>query len=218
MNCLLCNYKLPDVHNLKMHYTSYHRINPANFFFLQLFNQENKLVCKECLRCHEFLTAKAFMDKHNFLKHYSDGEKKPAEYKTIDIVRKKGITIYQISFEKHSNEYDFFNAEEVVDDFLFNVKNLFEPSTSVFFKADFALENIQAAPEVSENTTDIKSLRYWSKNVYKSVYLNHYVLAGIRNDILKRVISNKLSGSAWRFNRFSYLNLKVVEENFKLKV
>ena len=134
MNCLLGNYKSPDVNNEKKHYTSYHRINPANFFFLQLFNQENKLVCKECLRCHEFLTTKAFMEKHNFLKHYSDGEKKPAEYKTIDIIRKKDITIYQISFEKHSNEYDFFNAEEVVDDFLFNVKNLFEPSMIVFLR------------------------------------------------------------------------------------
>ena len=187
MNCLLCNYKSPDVNNLKKQYMSCHRINPANFFFLQLFNQENKLVCKECLRCHEFLTTKAFMDKHN---------KKPAEYKTIDIIRKKDITIYQISFEKHSNEYEFFNAEEVVDDFLFNVKNLFEPSMIVFLKGDFALENIQTAPEVSDNTTDIKSLRYRSTDVYKSVYLNDYILAGIRNDILKRVISNKLSGSA----------------------
>ena len=96
------------------------------------------------------------------------------------MIRKKVITIYQISFEKHSNEYDFFNAEEVVNDFLFNVKNLFEPSTTVFFKADFALENIQAAPEFSDNTTDIKSLCYWSTDVCKSVYLNDYVLAGIR--------------------------------------
>ena len=209
MNCLLCNYKSPDVNNLKKQYMSYHRINPANFFFLQLFNQENKLVCKECLRCHEFLTTKTFMDKHN---------KKPAEYKTIDIIRKKDITIYQISFEKHSNEYEFFNAEEVVDDFLFNDKNLFEPSMIVFLKGDFALENIQTAPEVSDNTTDIKSLRYRSTDVYKSVYLNDYILAGIRTDILKRVISNKLSGSAWHFNGYSYLNLKVVEENFKLRV
>ena len=140
------------------------------------------------------------MDKHNFLKHYSDGERKPAEYETIDVIR-KDITIYQISFEKHSNEYDFFNAEEVVDDFLFNVKNLFQPSTTVFFKADFKLENIEAAPEFSDNTTEIKSLRYWSIELYKSVYLNDYVLAGIRNDVLKRVISNKLSGSSWHFNR-----------------
>ena len=218
MNCLLCKYKSADVNDLKKHYTFYHRINPANFFFLQLFNQENHLICNECLRCHEFLTTRAFMVKHNFLKHYFDSEKKPAEYKSIDIIRKKDITIYQISFEKHSDEYDFFNAEEVVDDFLFNVKNLFEPSMTVFFKGDFALENIQNAPADSIDTADIKSLRYWSTDVYKSVYLNDYVLAGIRNDILKRVIRNKLSGSAWHFNRFSYLNLKVVEENLKLKV
>ena len=66
----------------------------------------------------------------------------------------------------------------------------------VFCKGDFALENIQTAAEVSDNTADIKRLRYWSTDIYKSVYLNDYVLAGIRNDIMKRVISNKLSGSA----------------------
>ena len=72
------------------------------------------------------------MVKHNFLKHYLDGEKKPADYKPIDIIGKKDITIYQISFDKHSKEYDFFNSEEVVNDFLFDVKNLYEPSSMVF--------------------------------------------------------------------------------------
>ena len=158
------------------------------------------------------------MAKHNFLKHYLDGEKNPADYKPIDIIRKRDITIYEISFDKHSKEYDFFNSEEVVDDFLFNVKNLFESSFMVFFKADFAIENIQSAPEQFADTTDIKSLRYWSTNVYKSVYFNDFVVTKIRNDILKRVINNKLNGSSWHFNRFSYLNLKVVEENFKLKI
>ena len=74
------------------------------------------------------------MAKHNFLKHYLDGEKKPADYKPIDIIRKKDITIYQISFDKHSKEYNFFNSEEVVNDFLFDVKNLYEPSSMVFLK------------------------------------------------------------------------------------
>ena len=73
------------------------------------------------------------MVKHSFLKHYLDGEEKPADYKPIDVIRKKDKTIYQISFDKHSKEYDFFNSEEVADDFLFNVKNLFEPSSMGFF-------------------------------------------------------------------------------------
>ena len=89
MNCLLCNFKSADVNDLKKHYTSYHKVNPANFFFIQLFNKENNLICKECIRCHEFLTTKTFMAKHNFLKHYLEGEKKPAEFKPIDIIRKK---------------------------------------------------------------------------------------------------------------------------------
>ena len=88
----------------------------------------------------------------------------------------------------------------------------------VFFKAGFAIENIQTVPEEFDDTADIKSPRYWSTNVYNSVYLNDFVVAKIRIDILKRVINNKLSGSSWHFNRFSYLNLKVAEENFKLKV
>ena len=87
-----------------------------------------------------------------------------------------------------------------------------------FFKADFAIENIQTAPEQFADTTDIKSVRYWSTNVYKSVCFNDFAVAKIRNDILKGVINNKLSGSSWNFNRFSHLNLKVVEENFKLKI
>ena len=70
----------------------------------------------------------------------------------------------------------------------------------------------KTAPRGADNTTDIKSLRYWTTNVYKSVYFNDFVVARIGNDILKRVINNKLSGSAWHFNKFSYLNLKVVED------
>ena len=100
-----------------------------------------------------------------------------------------------------------------MDEFLFNVKNIFKPSTYVLFKGDFAIENIQNGPIGIADTTDIKSLRYWSTNVYKSVYLNDFVVFKIRNDILKRVINNKLSRSAWHFNRFSYLNLKTVNES-----
>ena len=106
MNRLLCNYLSSGTdEDLIKHYVSYHRINPANFFFLQLFKDENALICKECIRCNEFLSTKSLANKHNFLKHYLDGEIKPADFKPIDIIRKRDITIYQISFDKHSEEY-----------------------------------------------------------------------------------------------------------------
>ena len=151
---------------------------------------------------------------HNFFKHYSVGEEKPPEEKPIDVIVKGDITIYQISYKEHSENYDFFDPEKIVDE---NVKNHFEPSDQVYFKGDFAIENIQDAPVGVSNTAGIKSLRYWSTNVYKAIYLNDYVVAGISNDILKRVINNKLSGSAWHFNRFFYLTLKAIGNSDKYK-
>ena len=216
MNCLLCNFfdsTGRTDEELIEHYLSYHKINPENYSFLGLFKGENGLFCKECIRCNEFLTTKAEVKKHSFLKHYLVGEQKPAEFKPIDLIRNKDITIYQIYFAKHSEEYDFFDPEAIVYEFFFNVKNLFVPSKPVLFEADFAIENIQSAPIRFDNTTEIKSLRYWSTNVYKAIYLNDFIAARMQNDVLKRVINNKLSGSAWRFNRFTYLNLKTVEKS-----
>ena len=86
------------------------------------------------------------------------------------------------------------------------------------FKADFAIVNIQAAPIVSNDISDIKNLRSWSTEVYKSTYLNDFVISGIRKDILKGVINNNLTGSSWHFNRFHYLNFKVVEIDKKINV
>ena len=218
MKFLLCDYKSSNVDDIRKHYIVYHKINERNFFFLQLFDNQNGLICRDYLRCHQFLRTKLFMTKHNFLKHYLDGERKPAEFKPIDIIKKQDITLYQISFEKHTDEYDFYNSEEVVDDFLFNVKRVFKPSNNVLFKGDFSIENIQTVPLSSPDIGDIKSLCCWSTNVYKGVYLNDFIVSEIRNDILKRVINNNLTGSSWHFNRFQYLNLKVVEEQQKIKM
>ena len=153
------------------------------------------MVCKECCICGEFLTTKAESKKHNFLKHYAVGEEKPPEEKPIDVIEKGDITIYQISYKEHSEDYDFFDPEKIVDEFLFNVKTHFELSDQNYFKGDFAIENIQDAPAGVPNTADI--------------------VDGIRNDILKRVINNKLSESPWHFNRFFYLNLKTIENSDK---
>ena len=120
--------------------------------------------------------------------------------------------------KKHLDEYDFYNAEEIVEDFLFNVKRVFKPSNNVLFKGDFSIENIQTALLSSPDIVDIKSFRYWSTNVYKGVHFNDFIVSEIRNDILKRVINNNLTGSSWHFNRFHYLNLKVVEEQQKIKI
>ena len=163
MKCLLCNY---DGDHIKKHYIDYHRINKNNYFFKQLFQKNNFCIEQNCIRCQKFIPTNKFIVQHNFLEHYESGERKPAEFKSVDIIKNKEITIYQISFDKHSEEYDFYNLHAIIDDFLLNVKSLCKPKYKVLFKADFSIENIQNASVVSPNTTDIVNVRYWSSGVY----------------------------------------------------
>ena len=209
MKCLLCTY---DGDDIKEHYIGFHRINKNNYFFKQLFQKNNFCIEVNCIRCQKFLPTNKFMVQHNFLEHYTSGERKPAEFKTIDIIKNKEITIYQITFDKHSEEYDFYNSHEIIDDFLLNIKSIYKPKNKVFFKADFSIENIQNASVVSPHTTDIVNTRFWSSEVYSGVYFNDFIVSEIRFDILKRVINNNLSGSSWHFNRFKHLNLKIIDQ------
>ena len=218
MKCLLCDYISNSVDDIKNHYTNYHKINENNFFFRQLLLNQNGFLNCDCIRCHELITTKNFLAKHNFLKHYIDGGRKPPEFKTIDVIRNQEVTIHQITFEKHSEEYDFYNSTEVVEDFLFNIKRLYKPANKVLFKASFSIENIQNAPIISPDIADIKSQRYWSTQVCKGVYFNDFIAAGIRDDILKRVINNNLTRSSSHFHRFVYLNVKVIDEERNISI
>ena len=212
MKCLLCDFSSNDEQKVKKHYIYYHRINQKNHFYMNLLDVKNALFCMGCCGCGDFLVSKKDRVSHNFLKHYEEGDEKPAEEKPVKVIKTPELTIYQISYNEHKDEYDFYDAEKLVDELVFNVKNLFNPSTEVAFKADFVIENKQDAPSGVLNTADIKTLLYWTTNVYRSVYFNSFVAAGIRQDILKRVISNRLSGSSWYFNRFSHLNFKVLNK------
>ena len=169
-------------------------------------------MCKECFHCGEFLVTKEERASHNFLNHYELGKETPTEEKPVKIINNGELIIYQISYNEHKQYYDFYDAERIVDELLFHVKNLLKPSIPCQFKADIAIENKQDACEGIENTADIKSLRYWTTNVYRAVYFNSFVAAGIRQDILRRVINNKLTGSSWYFNRFSHLNINVLKK------
>ena len=139
MNCLLCNYTADDLDKIEEHYVNYHRINKYNFFFRQLMLNKDALLNIEFIRCQKFIATKEYLSQHNFLEHYIDGEKKPAEFKTIDITKDNDIIIYNINFEKHSNEYNFYNSQELVDEFLFNVKPRFKPKNNVFLSVIFLL-------------------------------------------------------------------------------
>ena len=213
MKCLLCNY---NGERIKKHYIVYHKINKNNYFFKQLFQKNNFCIERSCIRCHKFIPTNKFMIQHNFLEHYESGQRKPAVFKSVNVIKNKDILIYQIDFNKHSEEYNFYNSHEIVDDFLLNVNTLFKPKNKVLFKADFSIENIQNTSVVSPNTTDIISVRYWSSDVYSGVHFNDFIISEIRSDILKRIINNNLSGSSWHFNRFKHINLKIIDQENKI--
>ena len=138
------------------------------------------------------------------------GFEESIDARPIKVTVRGDITIHNLNYQQHHKHYDFSNSEKIVDDLLKQVAYLHKPTEQFQFKADFSIENKQNAGNDSSYLTDIKTLRYWSTDVYQGVYFNSYIASGIRNDILKRVINVGLSGSSWYFNRFSHLNLKVL--------
>ena len=177
----------------------------------------NGVLNTDCIRCGCFILTVKNKRRHNFLKHYVDGERKPAELKPIDVGKKDGIISFTIPYDKYSDEYNFFNSEELVEDFLFNIKRLYKPaSNKAIFKGNFSIENVQNAPLTSPDFGEMKSQRFWTTKTYKGEYFNDFICSGIREDILSRIIRNDLTGRGWHFNRFINMSLNVLIDEINL--
>ena len=215
MQCLLCNHKSTNIENLKQHYVISHNVDQNNNFFKKLIDQNNKNVIyrRKCNYCNEFV----YINKaqHDFLKHYEKGivfgsgsgsssVAKPITVTYLGIIKKLEIT-----FKEHSSHYDFFDSVDVVDSFLAEVKNYFPRyKNDVLIRAGFSIENVQQA--LNYYSEPLVQTRYWSTEPLQTKSFNDFISFKIRESILNRVINNKLSGSAWNFNKFNYLNIKIV--------
>ena len=178
MKCLLCSSTFGNDEDLIEHYLSYHKIDPNNTFFQKLFqSSKNCSIFRKCLRCDGFLTMNDYKKKHDFLKHYNEGEDDLFEDKPIDIEKTANLLKFEITVNKHGEYYDFDNSEEVVDDFLKNVRSRFKPSGLKLIKCSFVIENTQQS--VFENLTPILNIRYWTTDVYKATYFNDFVFHGL---------------------------------------
>ena len=214
--CLLCGKKFQSEAELRDHYINFHKVDPSNTLFKKLFDEcvANRLLNKNCSLCGEFLTTLNYKKSHDFVKHYEEGKQTLVEDKPLEIVNTSNITKYQISYSKHSEYYDFTNSEQVVNEFLTNVKLHFKPSGPVQIKGSFTIENYQ--PSVSEEYPALYNTRYWSTDVYPATYFNSFVYYNLRQDIGKRVISNGLSGSSWLFNKFINLSVSIYKNPSRL--
>ena len=95
------------------------------------------------------------------------------------------------------------------------VKNAMQRyENDVLVRAGFSIENIQQA--LDNYSEPLVQTRYWSTEPIQTKSFNDFVLFKTRQSILKRVINNRLSGSAWNFHRFNYLNVKVLDVSHQL--
>ena len=209
MKCVLCQYdnKLND---LKEHYIKDHNVDENNVFFKKLISQkENVFHWKKCNYCNEFVLKKV---EHNFLKHYGKGftiDKDDDDNVPIINTSVGGIRKFEITFKEHASDYDFFDPIAVVDKFLGKVKRSVQRyDNDVLIRAGFSIENIQQP--LDNYSEPLLQTRYWSTEPLQSKSFNDFIEIKIREDILKRVVNNKLSGSAWNFNKFNYLNIKIL--------
>ena len=119
------------------------------------------------------------------------------EDKPVDVEKMANLLTFEITINKHGDYYDFENSEEVVDDFLYNVRSRFKLSGLKFNKCSFVIKNIQQS--AFENLRPILNTRYWTTDVYKAAYFNDFVFYGLRQNILNKVIVNGMPGSSWKF-------------------
>ena len=214
MQCLLCNQKLTNKENLKDHYVKSHKINENNVFFKRLIDQKrnNVMYRRNCNYCSEFVFANKA--RHDFLKHYmigaggindDDDAVRPLNVTNLGVIKK-----FEITFKEHSSNYDFFDSVALVDGFLAEIKNyIFRYNNDVLIRAGFSIENIQQA--LSDYQEPLVQTRYWSTQPLLTKSFNDFICFKLRESILKRVVNNRLSGSAWNFNKFNYLNVKIVD-------
>ena len=232
MQCLLCNYKSSDIEKVKEHYIKNHNVDQNNIFFKKLIDQNKKkkknvIYRRRCNYCNEFV----FLNKadHDFLKHYergivfgggsvaggSDSSDNVNAKKPVTVTNLGSIKKFEITFKEHSSYYDFFDSVAVVDSFLAQIKNYVPRyNNDVLIRAGFSIENVQQV--LNDYLEPLVQTRYWSTEPLQTKSFNDFISFKIRESMLRRVINNKLSGSAWNFNKFNYLNIKIVSASTDL--
>ena len=212
MKCVLC-----EANNIeKSHYVEVHNADENNVFFKNFINQNQKVVIhrRKCNLCQEFvLSNKA---EHDFVRHYGSGNKVDQISKPLNVVTLGSIKKIEITFKEHSSYYDFYDSVALVDGFLAEIKDLVPRyEKDVLIRAGFSIENVQQV--LSNDYSDpLVQTRYWSTEPFQTKSFNDFISFKIRESILKRVINNNLSGSAWHFNKFNYVNVEIVNVPLEL--
>ena len=143
------------------------------------------------------------------MKRYNDGEA-VVDNKPFTVIEIGAVKKYEITFQEHSDSYDFFNSEKLVAEFLLPVKSKnFHSNTDFYIRCGFCLENMQAP--LTDDDVPLTNSCYWSTEPIQSKSVNDFVFFSLRESNLKRVIKNGPIGSSWFFKRFLYINVKTIK-------
>ena len=82
----------------------------------------------------------------------------------------------------------------MVNDFLNGARLKFKASGIVMIKCGFSLEDIQPAP--TEHNIHILNVGYWITEPYKTTFFNDFIFFSFKENFLKTVVSNGMSGSS----------------------
>lgn len=91
--------------------------------------------------------------------------------------------------------------------FFYSVEHVFTPTGSAMkIQGYFELKNYQQT-EIAK----IENRKVWLTSVYVGNYFNQFIRGQSKQDILKRVIINDITGSSWLFKHFNKLQIIVTD-------
>ena len=86
MKCLLCSKQSTNINELTEHYNTFHRADPDNWTFKNLFRCKNEIFRPgKYLSCTDFIATLEEKKIDDFIRHYKDGQIKPFELKLMEI-------------------------------------------------------------------------------------------------------------------------------------
>lgn len=126
------------------------------------------------------------------------------------------MTRYFVSFNEHSDFYNFYNPDKVIDILklvlckIYSTKNLNE----VKIKATFPIAIFQ--PPEQNGFVEITDNRVWFEDVYDCVYFNGFVRENIERNINRRIIVNGQADSGWCFRQLNHITIEISSDKLKV--
>ena len=93
-------------------------------------------------------------------------------------------------FSQHSDKYDFFESNPMIDNSLTNVKSRFVFDTNGMAKIKCSFSQINIQPPMNEHDVLLISLRYRATEVCKIQHSDDFTNFSLRQDRKRRVIIN----------------------------